>query len=179
MSLCPDAVMCEAVFRKVLERVNEITSLSIDYVARFEPGPGSESRIACKHGEKECFGNILELCFQNSYPPPTYQRNFFRFLRCLNRDLSKKGTHSYTERCVSQVGLDYTPIAECADSALGKQLLRESVMRTYASNVTKSCTIFVNEKQRCIRDGSWYDCPDGHRVSDFIKTIEDEYVFDV
>lgn len=38
----------------------------------------------------------------------------------------------------------------------------------------KSCTIIINGKQRCIRDETWYDCPDGHRVEDFVRIIEEE-----
>ena len=38
----------------------------------------------------------------------------------------------------------------------------------------KSCTIIINGKQRCIRDGTWYDCPDGHRVEDFVRIIQEE-----
>jgi hypothetical protein len=38
----------------------------------------------------------------------------------------------------------------------------------------KSCTIIINGKQRCIRDGSWYDCPDGHSVDDFVRIIQEE-----
>ena len=38
----------------------------------------------------------------------------------------------------------------------------------------KSCTIIINGRQRCIRDGSWYDCPDGHSVDDFVRLIQEE-----
>ncbi|KAG9289735.1 hypothetical protein G9A89_014470 [Geosiphon pyriformis] len=178
MSQCPDAVVCEDLFRKVLRKVNHITKLQIDYIGRFaedkrEQDP-STLRVICKHGEQECFGNILELCSQHVFPAPIYQRRFLEFLYCLNRDISQKGTHDYTRKCAEYIGLDYTPIAACAnDSTLGPLLLIESVKRTQAANVTKSCTIFINGKQRCIRDGGWYECPDGYGVDDFVRIIKE------
>lgn len=44
------------------------------------------------------------------------------------------------------------------------------------ANVTKSCTIRLNNEIYCIRDdGEWSDCPNGPGVNDLVIAIEKLY----
>ncbi|CAG8529796.1 16712_t:CDS:2 [Acaulospora colombiana] len=104
-----------------------------------------------------------------------YQLTFFTFILCLNRDLPRIGTRDWAKKCSEETGVDYAPVDQCANSELGKQLFVDSVHVTNERGVTKSCTIYVNGKPRCIRDGRWYSCADGHTVDDFVRTIVDAY----
>lgn len=47
---------------------------------------------------------------------------------------------------------------------------------TLQANVTKSCTIRVNEEVYCIRDDEqWKDCPNGADVDTLVAKIDDLY----
>lgn len=75
--------------------------------------------------------------------------------------------------------------ADAADlEYLGHQAqkrLRESIKRTNAAGISKSCTIRIastikHEYRECVvDDGVWKGCDDGHEVADFIRVIEKEY----
>uniref|UniRef100_A0A1D1XDI1 Thioredoxin n=1 Tax=Anthurium amnicola TaxID=1678845 RepID=A0A1D1XDI1_9ARAE len=171
MSQCPDAEACEQVFQSVMSEVNDIAVIRTDYVGVLDPN--AKYGVACKHGDQECLGNIHELCFESNYLP-TKQTKFIDWLSCLNRDLSQKGDLEYSRSCALKVNVDYTPIEQCVRTQ-GRQLLIESIRKTNAKGVTKSCTIHLNGKQRCIKDGDWYDCPGGHEVQDFVRDIRNAY----
>ena len=51
----------------------------------------------------------------------------------------------------------------------------ESIQRTEEHQASKSCTIFINGQKACIKDGDWYDCPEGHSVEDFVRLIKNAY----
>ena len=36
-------------------------------------------------------------------------------------------------------------------------------------------SIYIDGKLRCIKDSFWYNCPGGHGVDDFVRTIQDAY----
>ncbi|CAG8473769.1 1559_t:CDS:2, partial [Racocetra fulgida] len=63
-------------------------------------------------------------------------------------------------------GVDYTPVDKCATSDVGKNLFVKSVSITESYGVTKSCTIYIDGKLRCIKDGFWYNCLGGHEFLD-------------
>jgi hypothetical protein len=46
----------------------------------------------------------------------------------------------------------------------------------FQANVTKSCTVRLNEEIYCIRDdGEWKDCPHGPGVNDLVIAVEKLY----
>jgi hypothetical protein len=52
-------------------------------------------------------------------------------------------------------------------------LLRGSVERSREGGVSKSCTVRVDGRIRCIRDGGkWKDCEGGSGVGDLVGDIE-------
>jgi len=53
---------------------------------------------------------------------------------------------------------------------------RRSVEWSAQQGIVKSCTVRVDNKIRCIRDGAtWYDCPGGSDPEDLVKEIEALY----
>jgi len=43
-------------------------------------------------------------------------------------------------------------------------------------NFSKSCTVVLEESIICVRDGgTWYNCPGGYEVSDFVRQICEAY----
>lgn len=74
-------------------------------------------------------------------------------------------------------GLDFYAINHCiSDEGHGAELLRESVLRSQQNGIRKSCTVRLEGKVRCIRDGGkWYDCPGGSEVSDLVDEIQHLY----
>ncbi|KAI8393730.1 uncharacterized protein BYT42DRAFT_552048 [Radiomyces spectabilis] len=171
MSKCPDKQACEAVFKDVLEQVKVPVSLDVNYIASHNPRAPYEH--TCMHGSSECLGNIQELCFKHVYPS---HQDWFAFDLCLNERLQSIGRDDLlAPRCAQRLHKNFAPVASCIDGQQGIDLLHSSVDRTQSLGVTKSCTVFINNKLRCIHDGSWKECDGGSRVEDFVRTIEDSY----
>lgn len=147
------------------------------------------------HGPEECLGNIIELCARELYPDPKINLGF---IMCLTRDYKHIPERTLIEDCALEHAIDFRALNECAtqdDGAHGLELLRTSVQRTadvrlhssdtrhfgYGANksqadVTKSCTIRLNNEIYCIRDGGeWVDCPHGSGVNDLVIAIEKLY----
>lgn len=58
----------------------------------------------------------------------------------------------------------------------GINLLRKSVEWSRENNVTKSCTVRLAGKVRCIRDdGMWKDCEGGSEVDDLVRDVKELY----
>lgn len=74
-------------------------------------------------------------------------------------------------------GVDFQKLNSCiSEEGEGIDLLRASILRSQENNVTKSCTVRLAGKTRCIRDGGkWYDCPGGSSVEDLIHDINHLY----
>ncbi|CDS07908.1 hypothetical protein LRAMOSA01857 [Lichtheimia ramosa] len=171
MSKCPDKVFCENVFSQVLDQVQVPVSLDVNYIA--QANQSEEYQFSCKHGPSECLGNIQELCFKHVYPD---YHQWFEFDLCLNEKYQSIGNGSaLAEDCAGQLGLSFGPVKDCIDSDKGVELLAESVKRTQSLGVTKSCTVYIDNRLRCIHDGTWKDCDGGYEVEDFVKSIEDAY----
>ncbi|KAI9323180.1 hypothetical protein BX666DRAFT_1884078 [Dichotomocladium elegans] len=171
MSKCPDKGVCEEVFDQVLREVKVPVSLSVNYIAKANPAEALQ--YECMHGESECIGNIQELCYRQVYPD---YRDWFGFALCLNDRLREIGIDpELPYQCATKLGQSYAPVDACVKSNLGIELLGKSVERTQSLGVRKSCTIYIDNKQRCIRDGGWKECDEGHEVADFVRMIEESY----
>ncbi|KAI8822884.1 uncharacterized protein EV422DRAFT_382146 [Fimicolochytrium jonesii] len=180
MSKCPDAVYCEGVFANVLQKVKDITDFDVHYIGARDPQ--AKYGVTCKHGDDECLGNIQQLCLHH-YPTPRPPSTFFNYILCTNRDFRSIPSLPRARECAKLVGLNYdTDIAPCADGDVGRELLRRDVEVGRARGVGTSCTVQINEKLRCVRDGgAWGDekdptsCPGGAGVSAFVKSICEAY----
>lgn len=189
MAKCPDALACEAVFDKVLDRVNSKVRLTMSYIGTVDKH--SKYGVECKHGDQECAANIQQLCVQHALDPQragddydlspsAAQKKWWNFIQCQNyAGLSRVGDEDQARRCLNLVGgprWEQDGIASCVHSSKGRKLLKRSVTASKHSNISLSCTIQIEGTTRCIRDGgAWKDCQAGHEVGDFVAQIEKEW----
>ncbi|TFK55696.1 hypothetical protein OE88DRAFT_1710079 [Heliocybe sulcata] len=180
MSKCPDAIMCETVFDRVVSTVSGRMDFSLSYVARLnesEPGFG----VTCMHGPEECSGNIQQLCVAK------YETlaKWWEFVQCHNyQGREKIGKPDVALSCAKAAGIDWesSGIAGCVGSDTsgrteeGIQLLKQSLKDTQRLKVEKSCTVVINGYKVCVRDNyTWKECEAGHAPKDFIRQINEEY----
>lgn len=192
MAKCPDALACEAVFDKVLDRVNNKVRLTMSYIGTLDKHKRQHRYgVECKHGDDECAANIQQLCVQNALDPQragddydlgpsAAQKKWWNFIQCQNyAGLSKVGNEEQARKCLDLVkGPRWKEdgIEACIHEAQGRKLLRRSVIASQHSNISRSCTIQIEGTTRCIRDGgAWKDCQAGHEIGDFVSQIEREW----
>lgn len=153
MSRCPDALLCETTFNRVLERVQDKVDLSLVYVGRYifdsicpkcsradylfsyrridstQPDFG----VWCMHGPEECAGNVQQLCVHKHTP----FKKWWEFVQCQNYEgRYKVGEPDVAFKCAKVAGIDWehSGAGECAGfDASGKAeegitLLQESVI---------------------------------------------------
>jgi hypothetical protein len=175
MSNCPDARYCEDVFNDVLHKVgHEIVDIQLSFIGK-PNSTHSHYGVDCLHGPLECAANVQELCAAKY---SSGSEEWWPFVQCINQqDRSVVGKQEVAKACASEVGLEWewSGMSACSRSIEGQRMLFESVKATKALNVTKSCTIIINNKIRCVRDGEWKECEHGHSVSDFVNQIRREY----
>jgi len=62
--LSADMQVCQATFQPVMDKLSKIVKLKTEYIAAIT----GERSVACKHGERECAGNMHQLCVQHNTP---------------------------------------------------------------------------------------------------------------
>ena len=79
--------------------------------------------FSCQHGEKECFGNMVELCAIKHFPD-----RWWNFVVCeeKNPDFSDDGIAV----CASEADIDAAEIIECSQSEEGPRLHLEAADKT-------------------------------------------------
>ncbi|KAH7914365.1 hypothetical protein BJ138DRAFT_1133468 [Hygrophoropsis aurantiaca] len=177
MSRCPDAILCESVFNRVLQRVGDKVDISLSFLAKAnasEPVYG----VTCLHGPEECAGNVQELCVAKYHPTSVW----WPFVQCQNfQGREKIGTPETAASCASAAGIDWEngEAGQCAgqdgQGEEGIQLLQASAAHSVELDIQKSCTVLINGEKVCIRDGTWYECENGHAPADFIRQINEVY----
>ncbi|KAI9662692.1 MAG: hypothetical protein M1831_002735 [Alyxoria varia] len=172
MSKCPDAQVClRDLILPTMQKAHDKVDFKISYVGSIED---KSDDVECKHGPDECLGNIIQLCAAQLYPNPKLSLGF---TMCMINDLKHVPEKSLVESCALEHGLAFDKLNDCAskdEGAYGLDLLRQSVARTAQANVTKSCTVRLNDNIRCIRDGGkWKDCDAGDTPKDLIRDIDD------
>jgi len=179
MSKCPDALLCEATFNGVLEKVKDKVDLSLVYIAKFNSSE-PDFRLSCMHGAEECAGNVQQLCVAKYSTPDQW----WNFIRCQNFEGREKiGRPDVALKCagVAQIDWEASGAGQCAGldgsgkGSEGVRLLHDSVRLGQRLEITKSCTVLINERKVCVHDGTWKECEDGHTISDFVRQINDEY----
>jgi len=84
-------------------------------------------------------------------------------------DPRKIGQEEYAISSLKSIGYSWTEsgVADCVEGERGKELLLASVVRSRDElKQSKSCTILIGGKKRCVHDGGWYDCD----VSRWVKS---------
>ncbi|KAI5810699.1 hypothetical protein BZA77DRAFT_327168 [Pyronema omphalodes] len=164
MSQCPDAAYCfQHLIQPTLSSVGSLVNFTQSFI-----GTVTESGVACKHGTSECLGNMLHLCGEN-----------IGFSGCLYRDYKKVTDEEFITKCAEENGLKFEKINECASDIGengGLQRLERSVERSQKAGVKISCTVRLEGKTVCVRDGNeWKNCPGGHEVKDLVKQIKEAH----
>ncbi|KAK9760897.1 hypothetical protein K7432_014634 [Basidiobolus ranarum] len=172
MSICPDAVKCEAVFSQVLDQVGDIVDFNINYTGL----KNENGTFTCKHGEPECRGNRIQLCARKFYEYRTRDKyQYLDFINCQNEAYKQNGSNENLERCATKFGYNAKLIEKCADSQLGNYLFTRTLAHTNSLDIKVSCTMHINHELRCIHDGGLKYCPGGFTVTDFVRDICAKY----
>ncbi|KAK8231624.1 hypothetical protein HDK77DRAFT_67825 [Phyllosticta capitalensis] len=174
MSKCPDARDClRDLVLPVMADLSPRISFTLSYIGT---PTDHDDGVECKHGQTECLGNMLELCAADLYPDP---KLYLGFTMCLTRKYSDIPQRELVHDCALEHGLDFNKLNECLskdDGGYAVDMLQASFERSSKANVTKSCTIRLNNKIRCIRDGGeWKDCPDGSDKESLVRDINALY----
>ncbi|KAJ1570026.1 ribosomal 40S subunit protein S18B, partial [Nowakowskiella sp. JEL0078] len=165
---CPDAAYCETfVNDNILPSLSDIIDLKTEYIGSIDPE--IEIGVKCLHGDGECIGNIQQLCVQKYIP------KYFDFIICQNRKQRRIPSEIVLNTCLDFVNAsdeERGQVTQCIGSDEGKDLHIASVEKSKKLGAGKSCTVYLADKQRCIRDGGrWYDCPGGYEVENFLNDI--------
>ncbi|RMD42714.1 hypothetical protein DV735_g2432, partial [Chaetothyriales sp. CBS 134920] len=172
MSKCPDAKAClNKLVVPAMAEISDKVDFTLSYIGTVDP---NSDDVACMHGPSECLGNIIELCAAKEYPDP---KLYLGFTNCLSADYARIPDRDLVSWCALEHGIDFEKINDCISGEdEGIDLLRSSVERSRDNNVTKSCTVRLNNEIRCIHDGGkWYDCPGGSSVEDLVRDVEALY----
>lgn len=130
-----------------------------------------DDNVVCKHGPSECIGNMLSLCAKYLFPNQTIIS--LGFTNCLIASYSRIADRELVESCALEHGIDFEALNDCvSEDGRGIDLLRDSIERSEAADVKRSCTVRVNGTQWCIRDGGkWKGCDQGHEPNDLVSEI--------
>ncbi|KAF2649229.1 hypothetical protein K491DRAFT_698280 [Lophiostoma macrostomum CBS 122681] len=174
MSKCPDARDClEKLVVPAMANVSDKVDFRLSFIGKTTD---EDDGVQCMHGQTECLGNILELCAASEYPDP---KIYLGFTMCLSRQYQKIPKKELVEDCALEHGMDFDTLNDCMsreDGAYGMDMLRTSVQRSADLNATISCTVRLDNKKRCIRDGGkWKDCEGGSKPEDLIRDIDKLY----
>ncbi|KAF2752740.1 hypothetical protein EJ05DRAFT_267518 [Pseudovirgaria hyperparasitica] len=174
MSKCPDARDClQKLILPVMANVSDKVDFTLSFIGKVT---NHDDGVECMHGQTECLGNIIELCAADVYPDP---KSYLPFTNCLSQRYRDIPNESLLKDCTMEYGLDFDKINHCMskdDGAYAMGLLRDSVQRSKDNGVKTSCTIRLEGKTRCVRDGGkWKDCEGGNKPKDLIEEIEELY----
>jgi len=146
MSLCPDALHCESTLSKVFQHPTLHSKVFLNPLYISHPSPQDPDTMECKHGERECLGNVHQLCVLDALSrsqdqSSTYteglefgnresrQKLWWSFLECMDsKGLDQIGKEWTVTQCLKEIkGPKWEDgIQECSNSEKGKRLLRES-----------------------------------------------------
>ncbi|RMY24132.1 hypothetical protein D0867_01583 [Hortaea werneckii] len=173
MSKCPDARDClHDMILPAMQNVSHKVDFKLSYIGNVTD---HDDGVLCMHGEGECLGNIIELCAAKQYPDP---KIYLGFTMCMARDFEEIPEKQLVQDCALEHGISMEKLNDCTvneDGALSVDMLKESFNRSATAGVSKSCTVRLNNKIRCIRDGGeWKDCDGGSSAKDLVADINAE-----
>ena len=115
---------------------------------------------------------MIELCAAHLYPDP---KIYLGFTMCLTRQYDDIPERSLIEDCALEHSIPMEKLDACIDQDEGefsKNMLRDSFERSADAAVSKSCTVRLNDRIRCIRDdGEWKDCEEGSNATDLVADV--------
>lgn len=168
MSKCPDARDClHDLVLPAMVNISNYVDFRLSYI-----GNTTEDGVTCMHGPSECLGNSIELCAAHVYPNP---KIYLGFTMCMSRNFAQIPSEDLVKDCALEHGMEFDKLNHCLsaeDGQVSMDLLRRSVQRSADKGVKKSCTVRVDDKTFCVRDGAqWKDCEKGHEVKDLVEEI--------
>jgi len=172
MSKCPDAKDClQMLVVPAMEQISDKVDFQLSFIGSID---ANSDAVSCMHGPGECLGNMILLCAALIYPDPKLHLGFANCMISDYRDIPER---DLVEECAMEHGLDFSKINDCiSDEGEGVGLLRDSIERSQDMNVTKSCTVRLDNKIRCIRDaGIWKDCKAGSSIQDLVADVKKLY----
>jgi len=156
--------------------------------------------VRCLHGADECRGNIHELCAMHLAET---QQDWWEFVQCSNFEgKDHVGEIELSRKCAEVAGIPWDDVLEVpepgdgdddegkkvktlvrraglgrciSDPRQGLSLLKRSAKETAGLGITKSCSIYISGKIRCIHDSDWKECETGHNEEDFVNFIQSEF----
>lgn len=118
-SYCPDCIAFTAQELKTLtetEDIMEITDLEIVPYGKAHIVSRDPPKFTCQHGEKECYGNKVELCGLGYFP-----EHGLNLMNCMQS--AYNFDDSTVEACAEKEGVDAKLILKCAKGEEGDQLM--------------------------------------------------------
>lgn len=118
-SLCPDChVFVKQQLWPTYKKIANIMNITlVPYGNAMEHQDGSKWVFECQHGADECAGNLIQTCAIYTTKNITA---YFPFIYCMI--LSEAPPDKSAPQCAKTLGINYSPIEECVDGALGNQL---------------------------------------------------------
>ncbi|KAL8997210.1 MAG: hypothetical protein Q9169_003476 [Polycauliona sp. 2 TL-2023] len=172
MSKCPDARDClRDLVVPAMEQVVDKVNFTLSFIGSID----TNNSIHCKHGPGECLGDMLSLCAIDLYPDDAVI--YLGFSNCLISSYGQIPSRGLVESCALEHGIAFEDLNACiSEEGKGLDLLMASVERSQAAGVKRSCTVRVNNKTWCVRDGGkWKDCPGGSDPKSLVEEVERLY----
>jgi hypothetical protein len=127
----------------------------------------------CRHGERECTGNVQQLCVQAVTKPYNLVKWLLGFIDCSNQlPPASIGQFTTASKCLREAGIPLaaaTKALACMSGPGHTALLEADFGRTAALGVTTSCTVQIDGETVAVRDGGrWKQSPSaGSMAEDF------------
>lgn len=118
-SYCPDCIDFTAQELKELTEtkdIMEITNLEIVPYGKAHIVSRNPPKFTCQHGEKECYGNKVELCGLGCFP-----EHGLNLMNCMQS--VRNFDDSTVESCAEKEGVDAKLILKCAKGEEGDKLM--------------------------------------------------------
>merc|ERR1712179_199194 len=143
VSLCPDSTrfisqqippMYEAIGQHVEIKFRPYgfaTTTEVDGSYQFE----------CQHGERECYGNIVQACTVHY---TSDQDTLVNLITCM---MSSSAPDQAGPDCFQQFGVDYQPVQDCIESGEGAQLHAENGEEQNGETPTPNNVPWINLDQ--------------------------------
>merc|ERR1712212_1444690 len=98
-------------------------------------------QFECQHGERECYGNIVQACTVHY---TSDQDTLVNLITCM---MSSSAPDQAGPDCFQQFGVDYQPVQECIESGEGAQLHAENGEEQSGETPTPNNVPWINLDQ--------------------------------